>query len=105
MDPLFSFGYFRFERAPVLQLGNACRGNENEKEDDRFAKTAEEGKEKPKNMCEVLDRVENRGIQKGRVMEYVELRREEGYDTESILQGLKERFHLTTEQAMRYLEK
>ena len=85
--------------------------------DNRFAKAAEEGKEKPKNMCEVLDRVENRGIQKGlqkgmqkgiqkgRVMEYVALRREEGYGAESILQGLMERFRLTKEQATKYLEK
>ena len=81
--------------------------------DDRFAMTVEEGREMPKTMCEVLDRVENRGIQKGiqegiqkgRVMEYIALRREEGYSMESILQGLIERFRLTKEQATKYLEK
>ena len=66
-------------------------------------------------MCEVLDRIENRGIRKGRqegiregerqgrVAEYVALRREDGYGVEAIIQGLMKRFQLTNEQAAEYV--
>ena len=95
--------------------------------DKRFEGTMElkEGEEEPKTMCEVLDRIENRGIRKGRqegrregiregrregerqgrVAEYVALRREDGYGVEAIIQGLMKRFQLTNEQAAEYVSK
>ena len=91
--------------------------------DKRFEGTMEleEGEEEPKTMCEVLDRIENRGIRKGRregrqegiregerqgrVAEYIALRREDGYGIEAIIQGLMKRFQLTNEQAAEYVSK
>ena len=73
--------------------------------DKRFEKVMdlEEGEEEPKTMCEILDRVENRGRREGRVVEYIALRSEDGYSAENILQGLMERFHLTKKQAVEYM--
>ena len=85
--------------------------------DDRFEKTMDlkDGEEEPKTMCEVLDIIENRGIQKGlqkglqkgeklgRVAEYIALRSEDGYSAEDIIQGLMKRFQLTKKQAMGYM--
>ena len=74
-----------------------------------------DGEEEPKTMCEVLDIIENRGIQKGlqkglqkgeklgRVAEYIALRSEDGYSAEDIIQGLMKRFQLTKKQAMGYM--
>ena len=78
--------------------------------DGRFEDTmvGEEGEEVPKTMCEVLDRIENRGRKEGRkegrVAEYVDLRREDGYSAERIVQGLMERFQLTRQQAKECLK-
>ena len=82
-------------------------------QDNRFEEAyqnIEEGEE-PKNMCEVLDRIENRGIEKGiekgerkwRIKEYVDIRREDGYTEEEIVQGLEKKFSLTREQAEEYI--
>jgi len=80
--------------------------------DSRFEEAcgrAEEGVE-IKNMCEVLDRVENRGrqegmregIQAGRIYEYIDIRREDGYSEEEITRGIIKKFGLTEEQAGEY---
>lgn len=62
-------------------------------------------------MCEVLDRTENRGIQKGiqrgehrgRVLEYIDIRREDNYAEEDICHGIMQKFGLTAEQAESYM--
>lgn len=82
-------------------------------QDDRFEKVYQEveGEEKPKNMCEVLDIVENRGIAKGiakgesigHIIEYIDLRREYGHTEDDILQGLMKKFNLSREQAEKYM--
>lgn len=82
-------------------------------QDTRFEEAyhnVEEG-EKPKNMCEVLDRVENRGIEKGiekgelrwRILEYIDIRREDNYPEGDIKQGIMKKFGLTEEQAESYM--
>ena len=90
-----------------------------------------------KYMSEVLDLVENRGIEKGRkegkkegkkegrkegkkegrkqgrkegrqegrILEYIDIRREDGYSEEQIRQGIIRKFKLTEEAAGRYLKK
>ena len=71
----------------------------------------EEGKE-IRYMSEVLDRVENRGInkgiqtglQRGRILEYIDLRREDGYSDEKLIDGLIRKFQLTAEQAKEYVQ-
>ena len=71
-------------------------------------------------MCEVLDRVENRGIEKGRqegiekgrqegiekgrILEYIDIRREDGYSEDEIQQGIVRKFKLTEEEAANYLK-
>ena len=77
--------------------------------DDRFERAYQEaeGEEKPRNMCEVLDIIENRGIAKGemkwRTLEYIDLRREYGHAEDDILQGIMEKFNLSQEQAEKYM--
>jgi len=69
-----------------------------------------EGKEKI-GMCELLDRYENRGIQKGiqkgefrwRILEYIDIRREDRYAEEEICQGIMRKFGLTEEKANCYM--
>lgn len=61
------------------------------------------GKEKPKTMCEVLDRVEDRGIQKGRILEYIDMKREDGEAEEKVKEKIVMRFGLTSEQAEKYM--
>lgn len=71
----------------------------------------ETGGGEKKNMCEVLDRVENRGIQKGiqqgeprwRILEYIDIRREDQYAEEQICQGIMQKFNLTKAQAECYM--
>lgn len=67
------------------------------------------------NMCDVLDRVENRGIQagiqtgiqtgirRGQISEYIKIRREDGYSEEEITNGIIKRYRLTEEQADEYM--
>lgn len=66
-----------------------------------------EEREVPRNMCEVLDEVENRGIQKGmqkgRILEYIDIRREDGYEDQDIINGIMNKFGLTKEQADEYM--
>ena len=104
----------------VFQLMSALTG------DRRFEETYQQTQEKGAkvgNMCEVLDRVENRGIakgiqqgmqqgmqqgiqkgeQRGRVLEYIDIRREEKYTEEDIIQGIMQKFGLTAEQAESYM--
>lgn len=82
--------------------------------DERFEKAYIEygkGKEKPKTMCEVLDRVENRGmqkgmqkgIQKGRILEYIDIKREDGVAEEKVKENIMIRFRLSSEQAEKYM--
>ena len=64
------------------------------------------------NMCEVLDRIENRGIQKGRqegrqegrILEFIDIRREDGYSEEEIVWGIVRKFGLTKEQAEGFMD-
>ena len=71
----------------------------------------EAGGGEKRNMCEVLDRVENRGIQKGiqegesrwRILEYIDIRREDQYTEEEICRGIMKKFGLTEEQAACYM--
>ena len=60
------------------------------------------------NMCEVLDRVENRGIAKGieqgRILEFIDIRREEGYSEDEIIQGIIRKFHLTEDEIQKYID-
>ena len=92
----------------VLQLMAALT------KDNRFAEAydvycleAEEGAE-IRNMSEVLDRVENRGIEKGRqegrILEYIDIRREDGYSEDEIQRGIVRKFKLTEEEAANYLK-
>ena len=59
-------------------------------------------------MCEVLDRVENRGIAKGieqgRILEFIDIRREEGYSEDEIIQGIIRKFHLTEDEIQKYID-
>lgn len=55
------------------------------------------------NMCEVLDRVENRGIRRGQISEYIKIRREDGYSEEEIASGIIKRYRLTEKQADEYM--
>lgn len=85
-------------------------------QDNRFEEAYEQNEEEPKNMCEALDIVENRGVQtgirkgmqtgrrEGRIIEYIDIRREDGYPEESILQGIITKFDLTEEQAEKYMQ-
>lgn len=77
-------------------------------QDNRFEEAYEQNEEEPKNMCEALDIVENRGMQtgrrEGRIIEYIDIRREDGYPEESILQGIITKFDLTEEQAEKYMQ-
>ena len=100
----------------VLQLMSTLTG------DERFERALherEKGRE-VENMCEVLDRIETRGIQKGieqgkrqgmkqgmkqgRIMEFVDLRREDGFAVEEILQGLMKKFGLSAKQAKEFVK-
>ena len=60
-----------------------------------------------RNMSEVLDRVENKGRiegrSEGRILEHIDIRREEGYSDEEIIESLMKKFKLTDEQASEYL--
>lgn len=44
-----------------------------------------------------------KGEIKGRILEYIEIRREDGHSDETILNSVIERFHLTKEEACEYL--
>lgn len=57
-------------------------------EDERFEMVQNEGIGGVKNMCEVLDRVENKGIMKGKIEGKIEILQELGYNSEEIAQKL-----------------
>lgn len=78
--------------------------------DERFEQVyneSEKGKE-PNRMCEVLDRVENigiqKGIQKGRILERIEIGREFGLTKDEIRTDLITRFYLSKVQAEKYIK-
>ena len=80
--------------------------------DDRFEEVCNDLEEGARvNMCEVLDRIENRGIQmgiqqgikRGQISEYIKIRREDGYPEEEIAGGIMKRYGLTEEQADGYM--
>ena len=56
-----------------------------------------------KNMNEWLDNAlnesKNEGLNEGRILEFIDIRREDGYSDDEISQGLAKKFHLTKEQA------
>ena len=55
-------------------------------------------------MNEWLDRALDNGRQEGRIIEYIDIRREDGYSDEKIINGLMKRFHLTDGQAKEYVQ-
>lgn len=58
-------------------------------------------------MCTAIREIRNEsreeGREQGRIIEYVNIRREDGYAEKDILSGLMERFRLTRQQAEEYL--
>ncbi len=76
--------------------------------DERFRETYEETKNLEgavKNMCEVLDRIENRGLQRG-MQQGIQQGLQRGRESERLasLNSLKETLGLTNEQAMKALK-
>ena len=51
----------------------------------------------------ILETEARKILNEGRIKEYIELRREDGYSEEQIVSGIKERFHLTESEADRYI--
>ena len=59
------------------------------------------------NMCEFLDDAINKGRiegrNEGRILEYIDLKQEDGCSEDEILKGLAKRFNLSNEKAMEYM--
>lgn len=72
-------------------------------EDNRFVEAQQEGKGEVKNMCEVLDRVENRGIAKG-MRAFVELCKEFGMSKTETEPKVVEKFSITEEEARKKVQ-
>lgn len=71
-------------------------------------KVVQEEEGEVKNMCEVLDRVENRGIAKGiakGIGTTIEVAKEYGATRESIIEKLKEKYSLSEEEARKNVDK
>ena len=79
-------------------------------DDRRFIETIilanEEGKE-INTMCKWLDEVEGRGIEKGiekgKILEFINIRREDGFSDSQITSNLIKRFNLQPEEAEKAL--
>lgn len=80
-------------------------------DDVRFTGAAEEIEEgdEPKNMCTVLEKVENRGRTEGRAEgraeEIVEIGREMGFVEQEILARLQDRLNISAQKAWEYFQK
>lgn len=76
--------------------------------DNRFLKAQQEGNGEVKNMCEVLDRVENRGIAKGLeqgIRATILVAKEYGATKESIVEKIIEMFSLPEDKAKENVER
>lgn len=76
--------------------------------DDRFLKVQQEEKGEVRNMCEVLDRVENRGIAKGisqGIRLTIEIAKECGINKENLIEKIKEKFSLSDDEAKENVDK
>ena len=75
-------------------------------EDNRFLKVQQESRGEVKNMCEVLDRVENRGIAKGLakgmahgICAMIEMAKKYGVSRESVTREIEEQYSMSEEEA------
>ena len=84
--------------------------------DNRFLKAQQEEKGKVKNMCEVLDRVENRGIAKGiekgmaqgltqGICATIQIAKSYGASKESLIEKIKEKYSLSDAEAKEKVNK
>ncbi len=80
--------------------------------DDRFLKVQQGKKGEVKNMCEVLDRVENRGIAKGielgisqGIRSTIEIAKEYGATREGLIEKIKEKYSLSDAEAKENVDK
>ena len=73
--------------------------------DNRFEEACNELEkgEEVSTMNEWLDKVENRGMRRGQISEYIKIRREDGYSEEEIESAIIKRYGLTEEQAEEYM--
>ena len=70
---------------------------------DKFAELVNDGISKEiKNMCQAVDRIEEKGIEKG-IISLVEVMQELGQSNETILQTIMKKFSLTEEKAKTYI--
>ena len=81
----------------VLQLLSVM-ANDRRFEDIYESATQDERKE-IRNMCDVLDRVEMRGVEQGKIIGAVEMLRDMGIDDHSIVEKLMDKYGLTQEDA------
>lgn len=73
--------------------------------DKRFVEMLDSEEGRPENMCEVLDRAETRGEERGRIKEAICIYRGEmGLDLSEIEKKIMDRFTLTREEAEQYLK-
>lgn len=72
-------------------------------EDNRFVEVQQEGKGKVKNMCEVLDRVENRGIEKG-IGAMINIAKKYGASRESVIREIEEQCSMSEEDARKMVQ-
>ena len=71
-------------------------------EDNRFLKVQQESRGEVKNMCEVLDRVENRGIAKGLaqgIRATIEVAKKYGVSRENVTREIEEQYSMSEEEA------
>ncbi len=84
--------------------------------DDRFIKVQQEEEGEVKNMCEVLDRVENRGIAKGLeqgiaqgiaqgICATIKIAKKYGAPRESLIKEIKEKYFLSEQEAEERVDK
>ena len=85
----------------VLQLLSVM-ANDRRFEDIYESATQDERKE-IRNMCDVLDRVEMRGVEQGKIIGAVEMLRDMGIDDHSIVEKLMDKYGLTQEDAEKYV--
>lgn len=73
--------------------------------DNRFEEACNEVEkgEEVSTMNEWLDKVENRGMRRGQISEYIKIRREDGYPEDEIESAIIKRYGLTEEQAEDYM--
>ena len=80
--------------------------------DDRFLKVQQEKEGEVKNMCEVLDRVENRGIAKGielgisqGICVTIEIAKKYGVSKENLIEEIKEKYSMSDDEAKENVDK